>query len=71
MSYGLFKRLPTNYSFTNHIYRIHIYEQDLALNYQQGLICHKTQPSNHYKDGLGTKVDTSLNKETKSNQTFA
>ena len=38
---GRLKMLPTNYSFTNHIY---IYmEGDLALNNLQGLICCKTQ----------------------------
>ena len=29
--------------FTNHIYLIYMYEQELALNNLQGLICHKTQ----------------------------
>ena len=29
--------------FTNHIYLIYMYIQDLALNNLQGLICHKTQ----------------------------
>ena len=47
--------LFTNYSFKNpislsiylsiYIY-IYIYTQDLALNKLQGLICHKTQPTN-------------------------
>ena len=62
MNSVLFKTLPTNYSFTNHIYLIyiHIYicvcarmhvcvyvcEQDLALNNLQGLICYKKQPTN-------------------------
>ena len=26
---------------------MYMYEQDLALNNVQGLICHKTQPTNH------------------------
>ena len=45
----LFKMLPTNYLFTNHIYiyiYIYIYEQDLILSNLQELICHKTQPTN-------------------------
>ena len=50
MSYGLFKMLPTNYSFTNHIYLtcvcVCVYKLDLALNNLQGLICHKIQPIN-------------------------
>ena len=45
-----FKMFPTNYPFTNHISRIYTYKQDLALNNQQGLICHKIQPTNHYFD---------------------
>ena len=32
MSSDLCKILPTNYSFTNHIYLIYLYKQDLALN---------------------------------------
>ena len=39
------KMLSTNNVFTKHIHLIYIYEQDLALNYQQGLICHKN-PTN-------------------------
>ena len=38
MSSGLFEMLPTNYSFTN--------MYNLAINNLQGLICHKTQPTN-------------------------
>ena len=30
----------------NHIYLIYIYKEDLALNNQQWLICHKTRPTN-------------------------
>ena len=41
MSSGLFKMLPTNYLFTNHMFNIYMYKQDLALNNQQGLICYK------------------------------
>ena len=37
--------LPTNYSFTNHIYLIYMHKQDLALNNVQELICYKTQPT--------------------------
>ena len=36
------KNLPKNFSFTNHIYLIYMYKQDLALN-KQVLICCKTQ----------------------------
>ena len=43
MSSGLFKKLPTDYSFI-YIY-IYIYRQDLALNYLQRYICHKIQPT--------------------------
>ena len=31
--------------FTNHIYLIYTYKQDLALNHQQRLICHKMKPT--------------------------
>ena len=31
----------------NHIYLIYIYKEDLALNNQQRLICHKTQPKDY------------------------
>ena len=40
-----FKMLPTNYLFTNDIYLIYMYNQDLTLKDLQGLICHKTQPN--------------------------
>ena len=43
---GLFKMLPTNHLFTNHIYLIFMHKEDLALNNLQWLICHKTQPTN-------------------------
>ena len=43
MSSGLFKMLASNYSYTNNIYIIYVYKQDLTLNNLQGLICHKTQ----------------------------
>ena len=45
----LFKMLPINYLFTNHIYLIYtyIYEQDLALNNLQRLKCHKRQTTIH------------------------
>ena len=44
MNSGLFVMLPTNYSFTNHVYLM--YKQDLELNNLQGLICHTIQPIN-------------------------
>ena len=34
-----------NKMFTNHIYLIYMYKEDLALNNLQWLICHKTQPN--------------------------
>ena len=35
--------------FTNPIYLIYMYKEDLALNNQQGLICHQTKPNpGHY-----------------------
>ena len=47
MSTGLFKMLPTNYSFKDRTYLKYMYKQDLIFNNPQGLIYHKTQPSNH------------------------
>ena len=35
--------------FTNHIYLMGMYKQDLAFNNQQWFICHKTQPNQSYK----------------------
>ena len=43
------KLSPINYLFTNYVYLIYMYKQDLALNNIQGLICHKTQPTDNYK----------------------
>ena len=31
--------------FTNHIYLMYMYKEDLALNNLQWLICHKTKPN--------------------------
>ena len=45
MSSGLFKMLPINYLFTNHIRLIYMYKLDLALDDLQRLICDKTQPT--------------------------
>ena len=39
------KMLSTNSVFTNYIYLIYMYKQNLALNNLQWLICHKTQPN--------------------------
>ena len=36
VSSGLFKILPKDYLFTNHIYLIYIYKQDLVLDNPQG-----------------------------------
>ena len=38
--------LSTNYTFTNPIYLMNMYKQDLALNKLQGLIYDKIQPTN-------------------------
>ena len=32
--------------FTNPIYSIYVYKEDLAVNNLQGFICHKTKPNN-------------------------
>ena len=45
MNSDLLKMFPTNYSFTNRECMC-VCEQDLALNNLQGLICHKTKPTN-------------------------
>ena len=42
----IFKLLPTNHSFTNQVYLLHMFKDDLTLNNQQGLICRKIQPTN-------------------------
>ena len=43
--------IPKNDFFTNHVYLIDMYEQDLALNNLQELVCHKIQPAKSvYKD---------------------
>ena len=46
MSSGLFKNLTYKYLFTNRIYVIYKYKEDLGLNNLQGLIYHKNQPTN-------------------------
>ena len=43
MNAGLFKMIPTNYSFINYVDLIYMYNEDLTLNNLQGLIYHKTQ----------------------------
>ena len=44
---------PANYLFTNHLYLINMYKQDLTLNNLQGLICHKpNQPITFLKGGV-------------------
>ena len=45
MCFKLIKKCYLQNVFTNHIYLIYMYEEDLALNNQQWLICHKTQPN--------------------------
>ena len=37
--------MPLTPTKPNHIYLIYMYEEDLALNNQQWLICHKPQPN--------------------------
>ena len=44
MNSGSFKNVNKNV-FTNHIYLIYTYEQDLALNNLQRLMCHNPQPN--------------------------
>ena len=48
MNFDLFRMLPTNYSFKNHLYLIHPYKEDLTLNNLQSLICHKTHQTINY-----------------------
>ena len=48
MSTGLFKNIILQNVFTNPIYLIYMNKQDLTLNNQQWLICHKTQPNPIY-----------------------
>ena len=45
MSFGLFKNNVTNklFIYKSYVFYIYMYKQDLALNNQQVLICHKTQ----------------------------
>ena len=38
--------------FTNHIYLIYMYKQDLALNNLQWFICHKTEPNQTFSNSL-------------------
>ena len=47
MSLGLFKSI-VNKMFTNHIYLIYIYKEDLALNNLKWLICHKIESNLTY-----------------------
>ena len=44
MSFGLFKNIINKNQFTNHIYLIYPYKEDLTLNNLQRLICRKTKP---------------------------
>ena len=44
----------------NHIYLIYIYQQDLALNSQQWLICHKTQPNPTNKKNILVERNTGI-----------
>ena len=38
--------------WTNHIFDVYMYKEDLALNNLQWLICHKIQPNNRPTTGL-------------------
>ena len=51
----LSKMLPIKYLFTNHVFNV--YKHVLALNYLQGLICHKIQPTNQLTNLLYTLGD--------------
>ena len=42
------------------IYSIYIYKQDLALNNQQDLICHKTQPNNNQAHQLQFSITVTV-----------
>ena len=47
--------LPTKYSFIDHTYLIYMHKQNLALDNQEALICHKkvkstNQPTNQPKN---------------------
>ena len=59
--------------FTNHIFNIYIYKQDLALNNQQWLICYKTKPNQkEYKcryDWVGKLIHRELRKKLKFDHT--
>ena len=48
MSSGLFKMMPTNDSFTNHVFGLYLDYQDLAVNNLKGVICFKIKrPISH------------------------
>ena len=46
MSLRFFKKNNQQNVFTNHIYIINMYKEDLALNNLQCLICYETNPTN-------------------------
>ena len=52
--------MPLKQTKSNHIYLIYMYEEDLALNHLQWLICHKTTPNQIYSLYL-YKEDLALN----------
>ena len=45
MSLGSFKNVIKKCVYRSYIFNMHAYKQDLALNNQQWLICHKNQPN--------------------------
>ena len=49
MNFGLFKNIYFQNVFTNYIYLIYMYKEDLALNNLQWLICHKTKVNKKFQ----------------------
>ena len=47
MSSGIFKNvIDKPFVYKSNIFNMYMYKQDLASNNPQGLICHKTKPTN-------------------------
>ena len=47
MSSGSFKNVIYKlFVYKSYIFNIYMYKSDLVLNNRQGLLCHKTQPTN-------------------------
>ena len=60
MSFGSFKN---NVTYNRFVFKLYMYEQDLALNNLQGLICHKLtdQPSNNLQVVIWFQVTNNNN----------